>query len=323
MATTFEVRLPAGIPGAADLACRALDAIEDVESLLTVYRADSPVSRLNETAHEGLVRVDPRLFSLVELAVEIGRKTAGAYDLTAGALSIAWGFTRGPRRVPDADSLARARDRTGASHLLLDRDGRTIGFDRPGIVLNFGSLGKGYALDEAAAILRDHWFPTSALIHGGRSSVFALGSPAIGTRWEVALRNPIDPDRPLGTFRLRNRGLGTSGAAFQQFEEGGRLYGHILDPRTGEPPADGPWSVSVVAPTAAQADAFSTAFYLLGPARTREVLAGLPEVGAVFALKGADPGGPPRIVGLNVSPGEFRPSDSLDPSAVFTTLRPG
>ena len=133
-------------------------------------------------------------------------------------------------------------------------------------MINLGSIGKGYAIDRAVEVIRDHWWPTSALVHGGRSSLFALGSPPgrFGGRWEVALRNPFRPETPLGLLRLRNRGMGTSGTSFQRFEAGGRVFGHILDPRTGEP-ADGPASVTVLAPTAAEADALSTAFYLLGP----------------------------------------------------------
>ena len=99
-----------------------------------------------------------------------------------------------------------------------------------------------------------HWFPTSALVHGGRSSLFALGSPPgrFADRWEVALRNPFQPEAPLGVLRLRNRGLGTSGGAFQQFVVEGRCTA-IIDPRTGEP-AQGPASVTVLAPTAADAE---------------------------------------------------------------------
>ena len=154
-------------------------------------------------------------------------------------------------------------------------------------------------------MIRDHWWPTSALVHGGRSSLFALGSPPgrFGGRWEVALRNPFQPETPLGVLRLRNRGLGTSGTAFQQFEADGRVYGHILDPRTGEP-AIGPASVTVLAPTAAEADALSTAFYLLGAEAAAAYVAGHPEVGAVFVEEGPADGSPG--FGRSASADDFR-----------------
>jgi thiamine biosynthesis lipoprotein len=294
MGSYFEIKLPTNVPGAADLASRALDIIDDVEGQLTVYRDDSEVARINAEAHLRPMTVEPELFGLLERAVELWRETGGAYDLTTGALSLAWGFTRGPRRLPDPESLAIARDRTGSQHLRLDPVGRTIAFDRPGLVLNFGSLGKGYAIDRAVALLRAHWYPTAGVVHGGRSSLYALGSPPdqFGGRWSVALRNPLEPEAPVGLVRLRNRGMGTSGAAFQRFEEGGRVYGHLIDPRTGEPPADGPLSVTVLAPTAAEADALSTAFYLLGPEATATYVADHPEVGVIMLVPGVDPARP-------------------------------
>jgi FAD:protein FMN transferase len=286
MGSYFEVRLPASTPGAVDLACRGLDVIELLEAQMTVYRDDSEVSRLNATAHRGPVAVERGLFELLEMAVGISRETGGAYDVAAGALSEAWGFVKGPKQVPDEIALANARARTGWHHLQLDSERHTVAFDREGVRINLGSIGKGFAIDRAVDVLRAHWWPVSALIHGGQSSLYALGSPPgqFGDRWEIALRNPFQPESPLGTLRLRNRGLGTSGAAFQQFVVDGRVYGHIIDPRSGEP-ASGPASVTVLAPTAALADALSTAFYLLGPEAAAPYVAQHPEVGVVFVDK--------------------------------------
>ena len=309
MGSFFEVRLGTSVPGAVDLASRALDVVEDLEAQLTVYQDDSEVSRLNASAHLSPVAVEPRLFGLLENAVAIGRATGGAYDVTSGALSLAWGFTRGPRRVPDPATLADARARTGSDHLILDAERQTVAFDRPGIVINLGSIGKGYAIDRAVDVIRAHWWPTTALIHGGRSSLYALGSPPddFGGRWQVALRDPFDPEIPLGTIHLRNRGMGTSGTSIQQFEADGRVYGHILDPRTGEPAStDGPASVTVLAPTAAEADALSTAFYLLGIERARDYLDRHPEIGALFVEEG--PHGRPRVVTLGLGDDDFTTS---------------
>lgn len=312
MGTHFEVRVPALAPGATDLACRALDHVELLEDILTVYRDDSEVSRLNATAHLGPVPVGPDVFRLLQLAAEIGRRTRGAYDVATGALSIAWGFTRGPKRVPTTAEIVDGMTRSGMRHLTMNESDRTVRFDVPGVVVNFGSVGKGYAIDEAANVVRAHWWPTPALIHSGNSSVYALGSPdgLVGGPWRIGLRNPFDPSRPLGEIALRDRGLGTSGAVFQQFESGGRCYGHILDPRTGEPPEHGPASVSVLAPTAAEADALSTAFYLMGPAATSDFLSQRPDVGAIF-LMDADGHRPPRLVLLNVPDRDFRPDPGV------------
>lgn len=301
MGSFFEVRLGTKVPGAVELAGRALDLIDELEAQLTVYSDDSEVSRLNATAHLGPVEVEPGLFGLLQRAVELSRETQGAYDVTSGALSLAWGFVRGPKRVPDPETLALARERTGWHHLHIDPMSRTVAFDRAGVTINLGSIGKGYAIERAVDVIRAHWFPTSALVHGGQSSLFALGSPPgrFGGRWEVALRNPFRPESPLGVLRLRNRGLGTSGGAFQQFVAGGKVYGHILDPRTGEP-ADGPASVTVLAPAAADADALSTAFYLLGAEAAEAYAASHPEVGILIVEAGdADASPTLRMFGIH------------------------
>ncbi len=315
MGSYFEVKVPAFVPDAAGLAMRALDVVDELEMQLTVYRDDSEVARLNAEAHLGPVAVEPGLFDLLARAVGLWRETGGAYDVTSGALSNAWGFTRGPRRVPDPEALAVARDRTGSGHLRLDPSARTVAFDRPGIVVNLGSIGKGYAVDRAADAIRAHWFPTPAIIHGGRSSLYALGSPPdpFADRWSVAVRNPLDPESPVGTLRLRDRGMGTSGAAFQRFEEGGRAYGHLIDPRTGEPPEAGPLAVTVLAPTAAEADALSTAFYLLGPDRAAGYAEGRPEVGFLFLVNGDDPRRP-EVLTFGLSARDFAPADRARPA---------
>jgi thiamine biosynthesis lipoprotein len=305
MGSFFEIRLGARLPGALDLANRALDLIEALEAQLTIYRDDSEVSRLNATAHAGPVKVEPGLFALLHRAWELSRDTGGAYDVTAGALSEAWGFVHGPRRVPDSATLADARARTGWHHLRLDPESATVAFDCPGVRINLGSIGKGYAIDRAVQILRNHWLPVSGLVHGGQSSLFALGSPPgrFGDRWEIAVRNPFSPDSPLGVLRLRNRGLGTSGDAFQQFSEGGRSYGHIIDPRTGGP-ASGPASLTVLAPTAADADALSTAFFLLGPDSAKAYASAHPEVGFLFV--GNDPAQrQPGVLTFGLKPEDF------------------
>lgn len=310
MGTSFELRFPAHTPGAVDLAEDVLDLIDDLEAQMTVYRDESEITRINQTAHLEPVVVEDRLFQLLSAAVAISRQTGGAYDITLGALSQAWGFTRGPKRVPSPDILAEARQNTGYSALIFDQAAKTIAFDRPGIMLNLGSIGKGYALDRAIEVIREYWWPTSALVHGGHSSVYALGSPPdqFGGRWQVALRNPFDVEQPLGTIHLRNRGMGTSGDLFQRFEHEGRLYGHILDPRTGEPAQSDLAGVTVLAPTAAEADALSTAFSLLKHDEIKTYIADRPEIGVIFVFQ-TNESETPRVETLNIGTSDYTPND--------------
>jgi thiamine biosynthesis lipoprotein len=286
MATTFEVLVPFGSPCAPEAAQAALDEIDRLEAQLSVFREDSEVSRLNRLAAAGPVAVEPALFALLEQAARLSRDTAGSFDITTGALTKTWGFFRRQGRVPAETELAEALAKVGMAHIALNPDDKTVEFLQSGLEINLGSIGKGYALDRAADHLRTEWCLTSALLHGGHSSIYALGSePGSQRGWTVGLRHPWDPARRLAIVHLRDRAVGTSAVTFQHFEYNGRKLGHILDPRRGWP-AEGIASASVIAPTAAEADALATAFYVLGVEPTRAYCAGHAGVGAVLLPDG-------------------------------------
>jgi thiamine biosynthesis lipoprotein len=297
MATTFEVVLPYGSSKAVARAESALDEIDRLESQLTVYQESSEVSRLNQLASQVEVPVEDGLFELLSRASQLSSETEGAFDVSAGALIKAWGFYRGPARVPSDDEIHSARERVGMNHVVLNRHKRTVRFLRPGIEINLGSIGKGYALDRAAWMLRQTWTVSSALVHGGHSSVYAIGAAPGATRgWEVGIRHPWDQGQRLAVLRLRDRALGTSAATFKHLNHRGRKLGHILDPRTGWP-AQGVASASVVAASAAEADALATAFYILGVEQARAYCEGHPNIGAVILPEGR--GARPVVIGIS------------------------
>lgn len=296
MATDFEVILPFGVRNGLEAAEAALDEIDRVEEQLTVYRDSSEVSDLNRRAGEEEVVVTPELFELLTLAARITNETRGAFDVTAGALVKAWGFYRRRGQVPTPDERARVLARTGMCHVRLDPQKRSVRYLRPNVEINFGSIGKGYALDRVAEILRRGWKITSGLLHGGHSSVYAIGSqPGESRGWPVGLRHPWQPGRRLAVVRLRDRALATSAATFQHLEHNGRKLGHVLDPRTGWP-AEGIASATVVAPSAAEADALSTAFFVLGVDAARLYCEKHAAVGAV--LLPAGDAATPVVIGL-------------------------
>ena len=246
MATTFEVAIPTGShrdPFAAGE--DALNLIDELEDQMTVFREHSAVSRLNATASVAFVEAEPRLFDLFSRCAIWTRETGGAFDIATGALTKAWGFYRRDGVVPPPAELIAAMRATGFRHVVLDETRRGVKFRREGLELNLGAVGKGYALDRAAELLRTKWSVRSALLHGGGSSVYAIGAPPGNSRgWPVRLKHPTDPDASLGVVYLRDAGLGTSAATFQFFEYNGRKLGHLLDlahrlarGRHREPPA--------------------------------------------------------------------------------------
>jgi FAD:protein FMN transferase len=307
MATTFEVLLPFGLPHAAEAGAAVLDEIDRLENQLTVYRDDSEVSRLNRLAPTQAVPVEEGLFGLLQIAQRLHRDTEGAFDITTGALTRAWGFYRRQGRVPEEAALAEARARVGMGNVVLEEEGRTARYLRKGLEINLCGIGKRYALDRAAELVVSGWGVGSALLHGGHSSVYALGSePGRRDGWAVGVSHPWDRGRRLAVLRLHERGLGTSAATFQYLEYNGRKLGHILDPRTGWP-AEGLASASVTAPTAAEADALATAFFILGLDKARAYCAAHPDVGAVLVPSDA---ATPVMFGRALSEVDLLPSNA-------------
>jgi thiamine biosynthesis lipoprotein len=306
MATQFEVILPWGTPRAEAAASDALDLIDRLESQLTIYRSASEISRLNRIAAQAPVPVESRLFSLLQLCDGLAHTTGGAFDITAGPLIKAWGFFQRAGRVPSNDELSAARSVVGMQHVAFDRQQRSVRFDRPGVEINLGSIGKGYALDRAAELLRERWKILSALLDGGSSSLLAVGFPPNEPRgWEIGLKHPWQ-SRRLARLRLRDRALATSGATHQHFAYNDRKFGHVLDPRTGRP-AEGVALAVAIAPTAACADALATAFYVLGIDRTEQYCVEHPEVSAMILLD--DPDSDLRV--FNLSSSDFELDNSL------------
>ncbi|HEU0186159.1 MAG TPA: FAD:protein FMN transferase [Blastocatellia bacterium] len=262
MACRFEVTLPLEDQAGVSAARQALDEVDRLEEQLTVFRESSEVSLINREAAAGPVHVEQSLFSLLLLCRELCRETGGAFDVTSGPLSRCWGFLRRQGRIPEFKEIEEAKALVGADKLLFDYESRSLRFARPGVEINLGSVGKGYALDRIAVMMRKR--ARSALLSAGSSSLLAIGGADGHNSWTVGVRHPLDKERRLAVARLRDAALSTSGGEEQFFEYGGKRYGHIIDPRTGWP-ADQVASVTVIAQSAAVTDALATAFYVGGP----------------------------------------------------------
>lgn len=263
MACRFEVTLPFEDQVGLSVARQTLDEVDRLEEQLTIFRESSEVSFINRRAADSPVRVEESLFSLLLLCQELYRETGGAFDITSGRLSRCWGFLRRQGRIPAPDEIEEARALVGSDKLLLDCESRAVCFARDGVEINLGSIGKGYALDRIAAMMRNR--ARSALLSAGSSSIRAIGSGDRGHNgWTIGVRHPADKSRRLAVARLRDVALSTSGGEEQFFEHEGKRYGHIIDPRTGWP-ADRVSSVTVIAPSSAITDALATAFYVGGP----------------------------------------------------------
>jgi FAD:protein FMN transferase len=243
----------------------AFDEVDRIDRLMSHYKADSPLSRINREAARGPVAVEPELFDFIAEAMRYNRESDGTFDITVGPLMKAWGFFRGEGRLPSRDDLAAARRHVGAAHVRLDTAARTISFDEPGVELDLGGIAKGYAVDRAVALLARHGV-AAALVSAGGSTIYGLGAPPGRDAWEVTLQDPIDAQNIALTVSLKNRSLSVAGSSEKSFEAGGVRYSHIMDPRTGWP-VQGMLTVAVVTSSGTAGDALDDALFVLGVER--------------------------------------------------------
>jgi thiamine biosynthesis lipoprotein len=294
MACRFEITLPLSDQPGLPSATEALNEVERLEAQLTVFRDTSDVSQINRHAGNGSIHVESSLFDLLLLCRRLHRETEGAFDVTSGPLTRCWGFLRREGRLPTRLEIEQAQSCTGSDKLLFDQASSTIRFAQPGVEINLGSIGKGYALDRVASLLRGR--ARAVLLNAGSSSIRALGSGEQGQNgWEVGLRHPRKKNERMALLRLRDCALSTSGSEEQFFEHGGKRYGHIIDPRTGWP-AESVTSVTVVAEDAAVSDALATAFYVGGRALAEKYCATHKNILAIMLESNSET---PLLIGSN------------------------
>lgn len=263
MATRFEVALHGDTPSRLRAAGEeALAEIKRLDAQLSFYNPASEVSRINTLAAGGPVRVDPRVFRLVRYCAELRRRTEGLFDVAIVPLLRLWGFTGTEGRVPDPEAISRALEVSGMDQVTFDTKNLTLRFARPGSAIDLGAIAKGYAVECAKDILKDCGV-TSALIHGGTSSVYGIGAPPGQDTWRVAIRDPRHQNDALGVVGLRDCALGVSAVHGKSFVAGGSEYGHVIDPNTGCAVA-GVRLAAVTGPSATDCDALSTALLIAG-----------------------------------------------------------
>ena len=264
MATEFAVVLAPSDAHLVEHVVEALERLDQIEANLTIYDPDSEISRVNRNAYESPVTVSEQTYALIQRSLEWSERTAGAFDITAGPLVRAWGFTRRRGRKPTAEEVEKARQSVGSAFVKLTEKSLSVQFSRAGMEINLGAIGKGFALDELAGRLKQAKL-ANFLIHGGKSSVLACGDqvPASGLGWQVGISHPTKPTVRLAGIRLRDQALSTSGSGQQFFHFRGRRYGHVIDPRTGYPAGD-LLSLTAIADNATDAEASSTGYFVLG-----------------------------------------------------------
>lgn len=285
MYTTFEF-IVYGREGERDpfaleqLAEQAFESIDSLERRISIWQETSEVSYVNAHAAERPVAVDREIIDLILVCKQLNADTSGAFDPTVGPLLDLWGLYKEQGHMPSPEELRDAVSLVGLKLVEVDPESLTVRFTRPGVKLDFGGIGKGFALDRAATLLRKYGI-TSALLVAGGSTLVAIGAPPGECGWRVEIRDPQDLTRSLREVLIADESLSTSGCYEPQIYLEGKSLCHIVDPRTGVP-VKGMLSASAVGPTGVITDGLSTAFMVMGAVGIREFVETHPEVKAAI-----------------------------------------
>jgi thiamine biosynthesis lipoprotein len=234
-------------------------AASHLDAQFTTFSVNSPVSRLNTYAGRGTEVVPPEVVDILSLSLSYWHLTRGTFDITVGPLMAVWRQAAATHALPSPTTIQQARARVGSEKVRLSTDG-SVALTHSGMMLDLGGIGKGYALDRLASLLRQHGL-ARALLNFGQSSIQALGTPPDAEGWRLLLQR--SDGQAVGVVTLRNQALSVSSSFGQIFEVNGQHYGHVIDPRTGAP-LQRDLLACVIAPNAAQAEALSKALLILG-----------------------------------------------------------
>ncbi|HMO15917.1 MAG TPA: FAD:protein FMN transferase [Pirellulaceae bacterium] len=275
-------------PRVADVVACAFELIEQIEAEISIYRPHSPISQLNRNQPGQPVQFSPRAIKCFQVAQEVSELTKGAFDITSGKLSEIWGFEQRAPAVPEPSQLGSLLNSVDFRSIEVDAVQGYVALRKANAKLNFGGIGKGFAIDECRELLLAAGV-TDFLIHGGQSSVAANGNRRtenndvagqMKSGWRIGLTDPLIAESRLKEVRLVERCMGTSGSARQALFHQGKRLSHILDPRTGWS-GEGAVSATVIADSAAVADALATAFCVMSRTEVERLCHALPEIAAV------------------------------------------
>lgn len=267
----------------------AFEEVRRIEDDLSVFVPTSEISDVNFRADREPVIVQPRVFRLLQKAAELSADTDGAFDITAGALVRLWSSAEG---VPPHDVLDAVVATTDMQYVRLNERDNSVEFAKPGVRIDLGAIGKGYAAAEVVQVLRDRCIE-SALVAAGTSTLYAVGCPPDADAWTVGVRNPVMNNERLTTVRIRDQAFSTSGSHERFVAIDGVRYSHIIDPRTGWP-VTGLLLACALVDDPIESDALATAFFINGLEWTRAYCLARGDVGAIIVTQD-QPGDKPVV----------------------------
>lgn len=284
-----------------DNASSAASMVKDefirLENRLSFFRPESDVSRINNLAGKKFVLVGEDAFEIIRRSLEYSRLTSGLFDITAGPLIKGYGIMTDKARVLSREEINKALKLINYKDILIDDGNRSVKLKRAGQMIDLGAIAKGYAADRAIEIYKECGIKSALVNLGGNVKI--LGKKADGTLWNIGIQ---DPDKPTGKYaaviQVEDRTVVTSGDYERFFKSGGKKYHHIMDIRTGEPSQSDLKSATLVCRSSIEADALSTACFVMGLKKSLKFLKKLRDIEGIFITKQGKITATPGLYGI-------------------------
>jgi FAD:protein FMN transferase len=277
MGTRVYVELWSEDPVKGDAAMEAvMTEMRRIDDLMSHYKPESQLSQINERANSEPVQVDKELFDLIKLSTYYSQITEGAFDITYASVGYLYDYRK--HIHPTEEQIKSALPAVNWRNMLLDESHHSVRFEHPGMRIDLGGIGKGYAVDRGIEILKARGITHALVTAGGDSRIIG---DRLGRPWLVAIQHPDNPQKVVTRIPLSDSAVSTSGDYERYFDENGVRYHHIIDPHTGHS-ASKVRSATILAPTATQTDGMSKTAFVLGAEKTLEIINRMPEYDAVF-----------------------------------------
>lgn len=262
---------------------KVFDRISEIEDRMTINNdtEKSEIVQLNNKAGKEYSKLSSDTFYVLEKGIYYSKISNGKYDITIGPLVKLWNIGTEEARLPEEIEINKARSLVNYKNLILDKDNLSAKLNTPGMIVDLGSIAKGYAADEAAKILQDAGIEHAIINIGG--NILTLNTKPDGTYWRLGLQDPLEPRGDyMGIVMLNDQALVSSGVYERYFELNGKRYHHILNPKTGYPEENSILSVSIITENSIDADGLSTTIFLLGLEEGMQMIEDLPSTEAIF-----------------------------------------
>ncbi|MGI6112655.1 MAG: FAD:protein FMN transferase [Mahellales bacterium] len=258
-----------------------MDRIKEIEQLMSVNIKESDISRINQNAGKGPVKIHKDTFNVIQRGLYYSKITNGAFDISILPLVRLWGIGTDQARVPDEQEISKVLPLVNYKNIILYPASLEVELTKEGMALDLGGIAKGYAADEVGQVFRQRGIKNAIINLGG--DILLMGGKPDDALWKVGIQNPFKPQgQYMAKVEVKDKAVVTSGDYERYFEQRGIRYHHILDPVKGCPARSGVISVSIIAEHPMDADALSTAVFVLGPDKGMELIEGLENVEGII-----------------------------------------